>query len=157
MFLTSGSLTCFAGYSRSIPGIPRYNVLGSDLDGIFSLQITNVTLEDDADYECQVGPANFNRPIREKAHLSVLRKIKETVCQQKNALFSFVLVPPTSIEIVGHRAGSRIDIRENEEVEVTCKVQNAKPKASIVWYRKDSRFVTGKQFSNPKEGLFLQK
>jgi hypothetical protein len=59
------------------------------------------------------------------------------------AKFGLYTVPPSSIEVVGHRAGSRIDIRENEEVEITCKVANAKPKADIVWYRKDSRFVTG--------------
>ena len=28
-------------------------------------------LEDDADYECQVGPVNYNRPIRAPAHLTV--------------------------------------------------------------------------------------
>ena len=63
-----------AGYSRSIPGNPRYKVLGTNEDGEFSLQINDVSLEDDADYECQVGPANFNRPIRHRAHLHVLRK-----------------------------------------------------------------------------------
>ena len=63
-----------AGYSRSIPGNPRYKVLGTDEDGIFSLQIDDVQLEDDADYECQVGPANYNRPIRHPAHLHVQRK-----------------------------------------------------------------------------------
>ena len=56
----------------------------------------------------------------------------------------FFTVPPTSIEIVDHPAGSRVKIQENEEVELTCKVANAKPKAVIVWYRKDSQFVTGK-------------
>lgn len=50
---------------------------------------------------------------------------------------------PTSIEIVGHPPGSRVKIKENEEVELTCKVANAKPKADIVWFRKDSQFVTG--------------
>lgn len=121
------------GYSRSIPGIPRYQVLGTDNSGEFSLQISNVTLEDDADYECQVGPANYNKPIRHSAHLHVL-------------------LAPTSIEIVGQRAGSRIDIRENEEVEITCKVANAKPKAHIIWYRKDSRFVTDSQVDTEEDG-----
>ena len=61
----------FAGYDRSIPGIPRYAVLGSDDTGNFSLEISDVRLEDDADYECQVGPVNYNRPIRAPAHLTV--------------------------------------------------------------------------------------
>ena len=55
-------------------------------------------------------------------------------------------MPPDTIEIVDHPAGSRVKIRENEEVELTCKVSNAKPKADIVWYRKDSQFVTGKTY-----------
>ena len=57
--------------------------------------------------------------------------------------FSLHVVPPTSIEIVGHPPGSRVKIQENEEVELTCKVVDAKPKADIVWYRKGSPFVTG--------------
>ena len=61
----------FSGYDRSIPGIPRYAVLGSDESGNFSLQIGNVSLEDDADYECQVGPASYNKPIRAASHLTV--------------------------------------------------------------------------------------
>ena len=60
-----------SGYDRLIPGIPRYTVLGSDESGNFSLQISNVSLEDDAEYECQVGPANYNKPIRASADLTV--------------------------------------------------------------------------------------
>ena len=74
-----------------------------------------------------------------------LNEQKTTKYLENNYFFSFT-VPPTSIEIVDHPAGSRVKIRENEEVELTCKVANAKPKADIVWYRKDSQFVTGKPF-----------
>ena len=62
------------------------------------------------------------------------------------AVLLFFSVPPDTIEIVDHPAGSRVKIRENEEVELTCKVSNAKPKADIVWYRKDSQFVTGTEY-----------
>ena len=79
---TTGELIPFfcllIGYDRSIPGIPRYTVLGSDNSGQFGLQIANVSLSDDADYECQVGPAAYNRPIRASAHLHVLRKCPVT-------------------------------------------------------------------------------
>jgi len=64
----------FSGYERSIPGNPRYTVEGTDSSGVFSLKITNVSLVDEADYECQVGPYNFHKPIRAAAHLSVLCK-----------------------------------------------------------------------------------
>ena len=65
---------------------------------------------------------------------------------RSNVILLFFPVPPDTIEIVDHPAGSRVKIRENEEVELTCKVSNAKPKADIVWYRKDSQFVTGKTY-----------
>ena len=65
----------FAGYSRNIPGKGgRYKVIGTNESGIWDLEIKNVSLQDDADYECQVGPANYNRPIRHRAHLHVLCK-----------------------------------------------------------------------------------
>ena len=64
----------FSGYVRSIPGNQRYKILGDEANGEFNLEISDVTLEDDADYECQVGPASYNRPIRHRAHLHVLRK-----------------------------------------------------------------------------------
>ncbi|XP_059087472.1 nephrin-like isoform X2 [Tigriopus californicus] len=110
------------GYQRSIPGIPRYQVLGSDDSGEFSLQISGVSLDDDADYECQVGPGNFNAPIRASAHL-------------------YVLLPPTSIQIEGYNPGQRVDIKETEECELTCIVADAKPKATIMWFRNDLQFT----------------
>ena len=51
--------------------------MGTDETGEFSLEITDVKLEDDADYECQVGPASYNRPIRHRAHLHVLCKFSD--------------------------------------------------------------------------------
>ena len=64
----------FSGYDRKLPGFPRYTVLGSDASGEYSLKVTNATLEDDAVYECQVGPAPNNKPIRASARLNVMRK-----------------------------------------------------------------------------------
>ena len=64
----------FAGYFRELPGFGRYAVLGSDESGVFNLQITNATLNDEAVYECQVGPNGTNKPIRASAKLNVLCK-----------------------------------------------------------------------------------
>ena len=64
----------FSGYDRSLPGFPRYKVLGSEETGEFSLEVVNATLEDDAIYECQVGPSFNNKPIRASARLNVMRK-----------------------------------------------------------------------------------
>ena len=65
----------FSGYDRSLPGFPRYKVLGSEETGEFSLEVVNATLEDDAIYECQVGPSFNNKPIRASARLNVMRKL----------------------------------------------------------------------------------
>ena len=67
-------LLCFSGYDRRLPGFERYSVLGTDDNGMFNLQIVNATLEDDAIFECQVGPSLNNRPIRASARVNVMRK-----------------------------------------------------------------------------------
>ena len=41
---------------------------------MFNLQINNASLEDEAVYECQVGPNGTNKPIRASAKLNVLCK-----------------------------------------------------------------------------------
>ena len=64
----------FAGYDRNLPGFPRYQLLGTDDSGEYSLKINNVSLSDDAVFECQVGPGLNNRPIRASARLNVMRK-----------------------------------------------------------------------------------
>ena len=151
------SVFCFAGYDRKLPGFPRYTVLGSDESGEYSLKVSNATLEDDAVYECQVGPATNNRPIRASARLNVMRKYFEYLncCLIREIKFdryssndfnsNFVFsVPPTKIEIAGVQPGSRMTIRENEAVELRCVVHDAKPKATIVWFRENTEFITGK-------------
>ena len=44
-------------------------------------------------------------------------------------------VPPKQIQIMNHHTGSKIEVKENEEIEISCKVSNARPRAGIVWYR----------------------
>ena len=60
-------------------------------------------------------------------------------------------VPPTKIEIEGVKSGSRLSVRENEMVELKCVVHNAKPKATIVWFRENVEFYSGK----PKHSFSL--
>jgi hypothetical protein len=60
------------GFSAVIPGFPRYAVVGDSRSGVYNLRIVNASLDDDADYQCQVGPARFNKAIRENARLSVI-------------------------------------------------------------------------------------
>lgn len=49
--------------------------------------------------------------------------------------FSFFAAPPSSIEILDHPSNTKIEIKENQEFHLECKVRNAKPAAKIVWYR----------------------
>lgn len=57
---------------------------------------------------------------------------------------SFFAVPPTKIEFEGLKSGSRLNVRENEIVELKCIVHQAKPKATIVWFRENTEFFSGK-------------
>lgn len=44
------------GEHRNLSGFERYSMVGSDEEGDFSLDIFPVMLDDDATYQCQVGP-----------------------------------------------------------------------------------------------------
>ena len=120
--------------------------------------MSNATLDDDAVYECQVGPAPSNKPIRASARLNVMRKFFTkklkvmilrvlrnlvSIFYSLSSLLFFLTVPPTKIEIAGIQPGSRMKIRENEAVELRCVVHDAKPKATIVWFRENTEFITG--------------
>ncbi|KAL1124765.1 hypothetical protein AAG570_001386, partial [Ranatra chinensis] len=91
-------------------------VVGDSKNGAFNLRVVNASLEDDAEFQCQVGPNGNNKPIRANARLSVIS-------------------PPSSIEMVNHSPNSKIEIKENEEFQLECLVKNSKPAAKIIWYR----------------------
>lgn len=59
-----------------------------------------------------------------------------------------VSAPPSSIEMVGHPANSKIEIKENEEFKLECLVRNAKPAAKIIWYRGDVELKLGELTQN---------
>jgi len=62
------------GFSTVIPGFPRYSVSGDRKLGIYNLHISNASITDDAEYQCQVGPARLNSAIRANAKLTVICK-----------------------------------------------------------------------------------
>lgn len=49
-------------------------MIGDRSYGIFNLRIQNASLEDDAEFQCQVGPAKNSDPIRTAANLTVICK-----------------------------------------------------------------------------------
>jgi len=126
------------GYYRDLPGFPRYSVLGSDDSGVFNLQIIDASLEDEAVYECQVGPNGTNKPIRANAKLNVL-------------------LPPTKAELVGYEAEEELVVREEEEVELVCRVHNARPRPDIIWYRGGEEFVSGRREDSDDKGSLPER
>lgn len=47
-------------------------MIGDRSYGIFNLRIQNASLDDDAEFQCQVGPAKNSDPIRTAANLTVI-------------------------------------------------------------------------------------
>lgn len=66
---------CFssAGYDSKIPGYPRYEMFGDRDRGIFNLHIRNVSLEDDAEFQCQVGQKLINNSILYELNKTVVK------------------------------------------------------------------------------------
>ncbi|KAF9803600.1 hypothetical protein SFRURICE_019589 [Spodoptera frugiperda] len=62
----------YVGFSSVIPGYPRYTMFGDRRHGVYNLRIVNSSLEDDAEYQCQVGPAQMHKVIRANASLTVI-------------------------------------------------------------------------------------
>nr|XP_027221835.1 irregular chiasm C-roughest protein-like [Penaeus vannamei] len=89
---------------------------GPEADGVHNLKIRNVTLEDDGAYQCQVTPKGDALPIRHAAMLTVL-------------------IPPSSIEIVGRRKNERITERAGNSITLECLVKDSKPVSQIQWFR----------------------
>ncbi|KAG8196719.1 hypothetical protein JTE90_023227 [Oedothorax gibbosus] len=106
------------GFDRMIPGFPRYFMEGSGEDGYHDLRIENAQLEDDGEFQCQVGPAGSSKAIRSDVNLTVL-------------------MPPSSISISQHSNGSTVEVLEGETLELKCIVVGGKPAAGIRWHRKN--------------------
>ncbi|KAJ8316232.1 hypothetical protein KUTeg_006246 [Tegillarca granosa] len=92
-------------------------------------------MRDDANFECQVGPANGEPFLRSSANLTII-------------------VPPEFPEILGYRNGVTVDIPYTQHlINFTCLVRNARPAATIKWYRNDQLVTQGIQtFTEPIVG-----
>ncbi|KAI6240070.1 Immunoglobulin domain protein [Aphelenchoides fujianensis] len=78
------------------------------------LHISNVSLTDDGNFECQMFRRNEG-PIRSSAHLNVL-------------------VAPVDTYFEHYRTSSVIEVNEDSALNVTCVGRNAKPEVSVKWY-----------------------
>lgn len=109
------------GSDRELKGFPRYTMVGSDDEGDYSLQITSVTLEDDAMFQCQVGAADGVKGIR-----------------SRNAAFT-VYVPPEPPKIV---QGDFLRTTAGMTVELTCESHAGKPPAELQWLDGEGNVVS---------------
>ncbi|XP_039499574.1 irregular chiasm C-roughest protein [Drosophila santomea] len=101
------------GQHRNLSGFERYSMVGSDEEGDFSLDIYPLMLDDDAKYQCQVGPG----PQGEQGIRSRFAKLT-------------VLVPPEAPKIT---QGDYLVTTEDREIELECVSQGGKPAAEITW------------------------
>lgn len=69
------------GYAAEIPGHPRHSMVIDSGSGVYNLLVRNVTITDDALYECQVspGPVAGSKGIRSTARLTVLSEYRRGV------------------------------------------------------------------------------
>ncbi|XP_050715761.1 nephrin-like [Eriocheir sinensis] len=104
------------GFERNVPGYPRYQYSGEAALGEHHLIIKGITLEDDGEYQCQVGPTANALPIWAAANVTVM-------------------VPPGSIRVAGRREGEMVVVAEGEDVQLECVVGDARPEPSLAWYR----------------------
>lgn len=98
------------GNGRDLAGFPRYMMTGNDDENDFSLQIRNVQLEDDAEFQCQVGPTEGTKGIRSRS----------AVVQ--------VNVPPEPPKII---EGNHIRTTAGSTVELNCEAAAGKPAAEV--------------------------
>ena len=100
------------GTSRRLSGFSRYSMTGREKDGEWHLRITNVTMEDDARFQCQVGATETVDPIRsEYAEVTVVS----------------VPEPPVIT------AGPSLVLREGRPGLVECVSRGGRPASSITW------------------------
>ncbi|XP_071326506.1 nephrin [Trachinotus anak] len=109
------------GPQRSLPGFPRYSMIGNPKRGQYHLQIEKVQLEDDAIYECQAGQSESSKAV------------------VSNMAWVNVLIPPSSPYFEVDMATPWV---AGKEYTVTCVAPEAKPKAEITFY-KDGVKLTG--------------
>ena len=101
------------GTHRNLSGFDRYSMIGSDEEGDYSLEIYPVILDDDAKYQCQVGPG----PDGESGIRSRFASLT-------------VLVPPEAPKIV---QGEFMVTTEDREIELECVSVGGKPAAELTW------------------------
>ncbi|XP_068250646.1 kin of IRRE-like protein 2 [Palaemon carinicauda] len=104
------------GFERDVQGYPRYLYSGDSSKGEHHLVIHGITLEDDGEYQCQVGPTAKTSALWASANVTVL-------------------VSPSSISILGGIVGELVVAVAGKQLRLQCLVKEARPAPSVAWYR----------------------
>ena len=95
---------------RSLPGYPRYRMVGEEEQGQWGLEISSVESSDDGVYQCQVSSQGPDPAIRStEAQLSVMSPPGQPVILQ----------------------GAEVMISQGEEVELTCVSRGGRPAGEV--------------------------
>ncbi|XP_072836001.2 nephrin isoform X2 [Pogona vitticeps] len=111
------------GPDEKIPRFPRYSMVGDLSKGQYHLQIIRSQLEDDATYECQVGPSETSAGL-------ISRSVQLTV-----------LIPPKRPLIRKYEANSTVTWVAGMEYTVHCEVTGARPPAELTFYAGDNELT----------------
>uniref|UniRef100_A0A665VUV2 NPHS1 adhesion molecule, nephrin n=1 Tax=Echeneis naucrates TaxID=173247 RepID=A0A665VUV2_ECHNA len=122
------------GPQRSLPGFPRYSMIGNPKRGQYHLQIEQAQLEDDAAYECQAGQSESSQAI-----------------VSKTALLN-VLIPPSNPHLKVDMATPWV---AGKEYTVICNASEAKPVANVTLYKGDYQIPFLLLLSHPQFSVTL--
>ncbi|XP_068624403.1 irregular chiasm C-roughest protein-like [Battus philenor] len=110
------------GLHRDLSGYDRYKMIGSDEEGDYSLDIRDVTLEDDAKYQCQVSSGPRGEPAIRSRYAQLT-----------------VLVPPEPPKIL---QGNFFSTAEDRPIKLECVSVGGKPAAEITWVDSNAGVIT---------------
>ncbi|XP_045457394.1 irregular chiasm C-roughest protein-like [Melitaea cinxia] len=110
------------GLHRDLSGYDRYKMIGSDEEGDYSLDIREVTLEDDAKYQCQVSSGLRGEPAIRSRYARLT-----------------VLVPPEPPKIL---EGNLFTVSVGNMIHLACESVGGKPPAEITWVDSNAGVLT---------------
>ncbi|RWS12166.1 nephrin-like protein [Dinothrombium tinctorium] len=123
------------GFQSSIPGYPRYAMIIDAEKGLYHLRIHNTQLDDEGEYQCQVGPAANQQPIRASSRLSVIVPVKSlTISGSKTSESSYYSTPKKPNLYAA-------EVKEGEKLVLICYASASKPPPRVKWFRKNTELL----------------
>ncbi|CAL4130583.1 unnamed protein product [Meganyctiphanes norvegica] len=112
------------GTDTDLEGFSRYKMETNESEGVYNLHIQPVLVEDQAEYQCQVGGADGEGPLR-----STIAKIT-------------VHFPPTEDRVKITKA-SPVETTEGAPIRLFCEAGLSSPAAQIKWYNDNEEISSG--------------